>query len=161
MPRGVDHAGGWHGLRWHASRWHGRWRGICHVADDVASDYLADDVAFAMLRMTWHLPRWLMMWRLPRVLHWPYHMDHFKSRHVSSYFAPHIITFCATCLPLKRFFVTKHVHFHHGIHPYHHKRHQKSALYFVFFHHRCTTAQITHSSDHTVVHRTYILVHHT
>ena len=34
--------------------------------------------------MTWHLPRWPMMWHLSRVLHWPYHVDHFKLRHVSA-----------------------------------------------------------------------------
>ena len=49
------------------------------AADVAWGDTLADDVAGDVA-----CARWQVMWRLPCVLHWPYHMDHFKLRHVSA-----------------------------------------------------------------------------
>ena len=119
---------------------------------DTLADDVGGDVACARWQVTWHRPLWQMTWLLPRS-GWRgiCHAGRWCGVCHVSFTGPTtwIISHCTTCLPLKRFFITKHVHFHHGKHSYHHRRHQKTSLYLVFFHHRSTIAQITYNSNHT------------
>ena len=123
------------------------WRGPCRRLTWVGVIHWQ-----MMWQVMWRRPLWQMTWLLP-------HSGRRGICHAGrwcgvchvSFTGPTtwIISNCATCLPLKCFFVTKHVHFHHGKHSYRHRRHQKTSLYLVFFHHRSTIAQITYNSDHT------------